>query len=50
MNAITTRLNSAGLSYDMACEALEIVIGLLPAMQRLTSAVIAVKNRGVRSP
>ena len=41
---------SAGLSDDMAWDAFAIVIALLPAMQVLTAALVAVKNRGVRSP
>ena len=39
-----------GLSNDMAWEAFVIVTAVLPAMHLLTAALVAVKNRGVRSP
>ena len=50
MNPMTARLNSVGLSYDMAWDAFVIVTALLPAMHVLTAALVALKNRGVRSP
>ena len=41
MNPMTARLNSTGLSNDMAWEAFVIVTALLPAMHVLTAAVVA---------